>query len=154
MQALFIQTCQQFKKPYLIGLTTSLREHSSHSFLFKHFSTQHITETREPTPVLLPQLLECTLHSNRFTTFIPKAVTFSPLVTHFWYIYLPSAGISRVCWHKWLHSSWGSSPTRRVCLGSFGVCIAQTSQAAGLGSASHRSIFQSRGSQICFNTSV
>lgn len=36
-------------------------------------------------------------------------------------------------------------PHARVCLGSFGVCTAQTSQAAGLGSVSHRSIFQSSG---------
>lgn len=61
---------------------------------------------------------------------------------------------SCVRWHKWSHGSRGSSPTGRVCLGSFGVCTAQTSQAAGLGSVSHWSIFQSSGWQIYFNTSV
>lgn len=111
-------------------------------------TSQPITETRahtSPAPACVPFKQVHHLHS--------QSCHFH-LVPHFWYIYLPSAGISHVCWHKWLHGSRGSSPTRRVCLDSFGVCTAQTSQAAGLGSVSHPSIFHSSGWQICFNTSV
>lgn len=102
-----------FSKPHLTGLPAFPQEHCGHSFLFKHLSgCTFVTQRAHPSPP--PPALQCVFHSNRFTTSIPKAATFSPWVIHLGYIYLPKAGISRGCWHKWLHSSRGSFPTHSV----------------------------------------
>lgn len=131
---MFIQTCQQLQKAYLIRLTTPQQKHSTR-FLFKHFPNQHAAETREPTPALLPQVPEL---SNAQPAPPPPSPELPPSLTQLLSsecIYLPCAGLPCACWHKWSHGSRSLSHTQgtlRACWGSLGVCMAQTSQAAGL----------------------